>query len=60
MSRVSFSSVNEQLNKMRQEGVAFDLDKFLSPKDLPDGVLAQLKWLNNPILWLTSLLMEKY
>ena len=51
MSRVSFSSVNEQLNKMRQEGVAFDLDKFLSPIDLPDGVIARLKWLNNLIWW---------
>ena len=51
MSRDSFSSVNEQLNKMRQEGVAFDLDKFLSPIDLPDEVLARLKWLNNPIWW---------
>ena len=51
MSRVSFSMVNEQLNKMRQEGVAFDLDKFLSPIDLPDEVLARLKWLNNSIWW---------
>jgi len=51
MSRVSFSMVNEKLNKMRREGVAFDLDKFLSPIDLPDEVLARLKWLNNPIWW---------
>jgi len=43
--------VNEKLNKMRREGVAFDLDKFLSPIDLPDEVLARLKWLNNPIWW---------
>ena len=51
MSRVSFSMVNEQLNKMRREGVAFDLDKFLDAFDLSDEVLARLKWLNNPIWW---------
>ena len=37
MSRVSFSMVNEQLNKMRQEGVAFDLDKFLDAFDFSDA-----------------------
>jgi len=38
MSRISFSLVNEQLNKMRQEGVVFDLDKFLDAFDLSDEV----------------------
>jgi len=51
MTGSSFSSVNDQLNKMRREGVAFDLDKFLDAFDLSDAVLARLKWLNNPIWW---------
>ena len=51
MSRDSFSSVNEQLNKMRREGVAFDLDKFLEAFELSNAVLARLKWLNNPVWW---------
>jgi len=51
MAGSSFSSVNEQLNKMRREGVAFDLDKFLEAFELSDAVLARLKWLNNPIWW---------
>ena len=51
MAGSSFSSVNEQLNKMRREGVAFDLDKFLDAFELSDAVLARLKWLNNPVWW---------
>jgi RimJ/RimL family protein N-acetyltransferase len=51
MGNSSFSSINDRLNKMRREGVAFDLDKFLEAFELSDAVLARLNWLNNPVWW---------
>ena len=50
-SKPSVSYVNQQIKKMRLNGVAFDLDKYLDSFKLNKNAVASLKWLNNPVWW---------
>jgi len=50
-SKPSLSYVNQQIKKMRLNGVAFDLDKYLDSFKLNKNAVASLKWLNNPVWW---------
>jgi len=50
-SKPSLSYVNQQIKKMRLNGVAFDLDKYLDSFKLNKNAIASLKWLNNPVWW---------
>ena len=47
----SLSYVNQQIKKMRLNGVALDLDKYLASFQLNTNAIASLKWLNNPVWW---------
>jgi RimJ/RimL family protein N-acetyltransferase len=50
-SKPSLSYVNQQIKKMRLNGVALDLDKYLDSFKLNKNAVASLKWLNNPVWW---------
>jgi len=50
-SKTSLSDVNQQLKKMRLNGQAIDLDKYLDSFKFNKKAVASLKWLNNPIWW---------
>jgi hypothetical protein len=50
-SKPSLSDVNQQIKKMRLNGQAIDLDKYLVSFKLNKNAVISLKWLNNPIWW---------
>jgi RimJ/RimL family protein N-acetyltransferase len=50
-SKPSLAYVNQQIKKMRLNGVAFDLDQYLVSLKLNKNAVASLKWLNNPVWW---------
>lgn len=50
-SKPSLAYVNQQIKKMRLNGVALDLDKYLDSFKLNKNAVTSLKWLNNPVWW---------